>query len=76
MLGNLSKMAPATLQKIRDTITGKETQDDSLITEVTQSDATYIFFLNYFFGATRDNLFMPETHHMYARLKKKPLCRG
>ncbi|CAH3035186.1 unnamed protein product [Pocillopora meandrina] len=38
MLGNLSKMAPATLQKIRDTITGKETQDDSLITEI--SDAT------------------------------------
>ena len=75
MLGNLSKMAPATLQKIRDTITGKETQDDSLITEVTQSDATYRF-PELFFWATRDNLFMPETHHMYARLKKKPLCRG
>lgn len=61
MLGNLSKMAPATLQKIRDTITGKETQDDSLITEVTQSDATYIVFLNYFFGP-RETTFSCQKH--------------
>ena len=61
MLGNLSKMAPATLQKIRDTITGKDTQDDSLITEVTQSDATYIVFLNDFFGS-RETAFSCQKH--------------
>ena len=61
MLGNISKMAPATLQKIRDTITGKDTQDDSLITEVTQSDATYIVFLNDFFGP-RETAFSCQKH--------------
>ncbi|KAJ7394301.1 Vesicle transport protein SFT2B [Desmophyllum pertusum] len=38
MLGNLGKMAPSTIQKIRATMTGRDTQDDSLITEI--SDAT------------------------------------
>ena len=65
MLGNLSKMAPATLQKIRDTITGKDTQDDSLITEVTQSDATYIVFLNDFLGHERLPFHARNTSHVY-----------
>lgn len=34
MLGNLGKMAPSTIQKLRATMTGRDTQDDSLITEV------------------------------------------
>lgn len=33
-LGNLGKMAPSTIQKLRSTLTGRDNQDDSLITEV------------------------------------------
>jgi len=38
MLGNLGKMAPSTIQKIKASITGQEPDDGSLITEI--SDAT------------------------------------
>lgn len=48
ILGNLGKMAPSTIQKLRATITGKDNQDDSLITEVYNSLYCYciidIFF--------------------------------
>ena len=33
-LGNLGKMAPSTIQKIKASITGQEPDDGSLITEV------------------------------------------